>query len=121
VFVRFENYPLDPGTRSRQNRIAVGTEEGYISLFEVTDDGLLFDRTLDKQEGRVLCLAWHSSGNKIVSGSSDTIRVWNVLTGSPILRITTGRVEKFKETIVWSVKIMDDLTIISGDSRGKTW
>jgi U3 small nucleolar RNA-associated protein 4 len=51
-----------------RNRIAVGTEEGYVCLFEVTEDGLLYDKVLDKQEGRILCLAWHSSGDYIVTG-----------------------------------------------------
>ncbi len=103
-----------------RNRIAVGTEEGYVCLFEVTDDGLQYDCVLDKQEGRILCLAWHSSGTYLVTGSPDTLRVWNVDSGHPTVRISTGRTEKLRETIVWSVAVADDLTIMSGDSRGKT-
>ena len=53
-----------------RNRLAVGTEEGYVCLFEVTEDGLSHDRVLDKQEGRVMCLAWHKSGDFIVTGKS---------------------------------------------------
>ncbi|TRY62961.1 hypothetical protein TCAL_04923 [Tigriopus californicus] len=102
------------------DRLAVGTEEGYVCLFRISSDGLDYDKVLDKQEGRILCLAWHSSGRYIVTGSPDTIRVWNVETGHPTQRMTTGRLEKHKETIVWSVGVSDDLTIISGDSRGKT-
>ena len=34
--------------------------------------------------------------------------------------MTTGRTERTRETIVWSVVIAKDMTIISGDSRGKT-
>jgi U3 small nucleolar RNA-associated protein 4 len=54
-----------------QNRVAVGTEEGYVCLFEVTEEGLLYDKVLDKQEGRIMCLAWHSSGNHIVTGENN--------------------------------------------------
>ena len=46
--------------------------------------------------------------------------MWNVDTGHPTSRMTTGRTEKHKETMVWSVALANDFTIISGDSRGKT-
>ena len=58
------------GYNEQINRIAVGTEEGYICLIEVTDEGLIFDKVLDKQEGRILCLHWHQSGKYIATGSS---------------------------------------------------
>ena len=50
-------------------KLALGTEEGYICLFTVSDDGLDFDKVLDKQEGRILCLDWHSEGKHIVTGT----------------------------------------------------
>jgi U3 small nucleolar RNA-associated protein 4 len=48
--------------------LAVGTEEGFVCLFEVTSEGLDFDKVLDKQEGRILCLDWHTDGKHIVTG-----------------------------------------------------
>lgn len=51
------------------NRIAVGTEEGFVCLFQVTEEGLVYDKVMDKQEGRVLCLSWHSSGSFICTGN----------------------------------------------------
>lgn len=101
-------------------KLAIGTEEGFVCLFDVIKDGLDFDKVLDKQEGRILCLEWHSEGKHIVTGSPDTLRLWDVTSGHPLLRMSTGRSEKNRETIVWSVGIMDDFTIVSGDSRGKT-
>jgi len=102
------------------SKMAVGTEEGFVCLFTITDDGLEYLKVLDKQEGRILCLSWHSGGEYIVTGSTDTIRVWNSNTGHPSARMTTGRLERNKETIIWSLVMTDDYTIISGDSRGKT-
>ena len=103
-----------------QNKLAVGTEEGFVCIFDVVDDGLNFDKILDKQEGRVLSLDWHVDGCHIVTGSTDTIRLWNVQSGHPVQRMSTGRLEQNQETTVWSVLVLKDFTIVSGDSRGKT-
>jgi len=105
---------------STNTKMAVGTEEGFVCLFTITEEGLEYLKVLDKQEGRILCLSWHSAGEYIATGSTDTIRVWNSKTGHPSARMTTGRLERNKETIIWSLVITDDFTIISGDSRGKT-
>ncbi|XP_068081121.1 U3 small nucleolar RNA-associated protein 4 homolog [Anabrus simplex] len=101
------------------SHLAVGTEDGYINIFKVTEDGLEFVKILDRQEGRVLCLAWDASGEAIVTGSIDTVRIWNVHKGHAVHRMTTGRNERNRETIVWCLAVTDDFTIISGDSRGK--
>lgn len=102
------------------SKMAVGTEEGFVCLFNITDEGLDYNRVLDRQEGRILCLAWHSDSVHIATGSTDTVRVWNTESGHPIARMTTGRTERAKETIVWCVAFTSDMTVISGDSRGKT-
>jgi len=104
----------------QQTLLAVGTEEGCVSLFEIHEEKLEFSRLFDKQEGRIFSLSWHSSGDFIVTGSSDAIRVWNVKTGHAVNRLSPGRVERNKETTVWCVAITDDFVIISGDSRGTT-
>uniref|UniRef100_T1J505 Uncharacterized protein n=1 Tax=Strigamia maritima TaxID=126957 RepID=T1J505_STRMM len=57
--------------------LAIGTEEGYICLFDVDNKEAEYERALDKQEGRILCLAWHYSGEFIVSGSVDVLRIWS--------------------------------------------
>merc|ERR1719273_1789401 len=69
---------------------------------------------------RILCLDWHSDGRHIVTGSPDTIRVWDAVTGHPLTRMSTGRTEKHRETTVWSLIMLDDFTVVSGDSWGKT-
>lgn len=67
--------------------IAVGTEQGYLNIFKANDDELLFDRFFDKQEGRILCLKFSKTGEFIVSGSIDAVRVWNVETGNCFIRL----------------------------------
>lgn len=106
-------------TNKSKTQLAAGTEDGYINIFDVVEDGLMYFKLLDKQEGRILCLTWDSSRNHIVTGSIDTVRIWNVNTGHAIHKMTTGRAISNRETIVWCLTVTDDFTIISGDSRGK--
>jgi WD40 repeat protein len=67
--------------------------------------------------GRILCLAWDATGDVIVTGSVDAVRIWHVESGHAIHRMTPGRDERKKETIVWCLAVTKDLTIITGDSR----
>ncbi|KAG8285601.1 U3 small nucleolar RNA-associated protein 4 [Homalodisca vitripennis] len=103
----------------QKTTIAAGTEDGYINLFQIMDDSILYDKILDKQEGRIMCLAWEATGDRIVTGSEDAVRIWNVKTGHAIHKMTTGRAMTSRPTIVWCVTVTDDFTIITGDSRGK--
>ncbi|XP_013420051.1 U3 small nucleolar RNA-associated protein 4 homolog [Lingula anatina] len=105
---------------SKQTHIAAGTEEGCIVIFELTEEGLIYDKALDRQEGRILSLAWHEGGEMMVSGGIDNIRIWSVQSGHAVQRLTLGRQDRNKDTIVWSIAVTQDFTIISGDSRGKT-
>lgn len=99
--------------------IAVGTEEGYLNVFNLENTELTYERLFDKQEGRILCCKYDHSGAVLVTGSMDTVRIWNTKTGQAMYKMSTGRQEAKKETIVWSVAVLRDLTIISGDSRGR--
>lgn len=98
--------------------LAVGTEDGYINTFSVTPHSLIYERIFDKQKGRILCIKWDNTGEMIYTGSVDTIRVWNAISGHAIHKMTTSRKEAKKETIIWCLAVTDDNIIISGDSRG---
>ncbi|CAL8070237.1 unnamed protein product [Orchesella dallaii] len=103
--------------KSDESQIAAGTEDGFINIFDVLDESLIYLKVLDRQEGRVLCMDWSPCGNYIASGSVDSVRLWDVEKGHAIQRLITGR-SKNKETIVWSIVMMENFTIASGDSRG---
>jgi U3 small nucleolar RNA-associated protein 4 len=66
-----------------------------------------------------LSIAWHRDEEVIVSGGIDNIRVWDANTGLVLQRISLGRIDKNKETLVWCLAITSNFNIISGDSRGK--
>lgn len=99
--------------------LAVGTEEGMINIFDVSDDYMQFVRLLDRQDHRVICCKFNEAGDKLVSGSIDAVKVWNVQTGQVVHKMSTGRAEPKQETIVWCIDILNDFTIVTGDSRGK--
>lgn len=99
--------------------VAVGTEEGYLNIYQVDESGLNYVKIFDKQEGRILCCKFDHSGDILATGSVDNIRIWDVKTGHALHRMACGRTESKKETIVWSLVVLKDLTVISGDSRGR--
>lgn len=99
-------------------QLAAGCEDGCIKRFDVGDGALAYSQSFDKQGERVLSVAWHRDGEVLVSGSADSsIRVWNAATGRVVLHIAveTGSIDR---TLVWAVRVLDDMTIVSGDSRG---
>ncbi|GBP64508.1 U3 small nucleolar RNA-associated protein 4 homolog, partial [Eumeta japonica] len=97
--------------------VAVGTEQGYINLFSVSNNELVYEKLFDKQEGRIMCCKFDNTGNILVTGSINTIRVWNVETGHATARISASR--RGKETIIWCLGVLSDNTIISGDNLGR--
>lgn len=99
--------------------LAVGTEEGIINIFDVSDDDLQYVRVLDRQDHRIICCKFNDAGDKLVSGSLDAVKIWNIQTGQVIHKMSTGRADPNQETIVWCVDILNDFTVVSGDSRGK--
>lgn len=99
--------------------LAVGTEEGIINIFDVSDEDLQFTKVFDRQDKRVICCKFNDAGDKLVSGSMDSVKVWNVQSGHVIHKMSLGRTDSKQETIVWCINILDDFTIISGDSRGR--
>ncbi|KNC86809.1 hypothetical protein SARC_01071 [Sphaeroforma arctica JP610] len=100
--------------------LAAGCEDGRVRLFDIANNCLLFEKGFDKVEGRILALAWHTDGQVIVSGTSNSvIHKWSVASGRSTLHITIADFLK-ESTIVWAIAVLADFTIISGDSLGNT-
>uniref|UniRef100_W8BSL2 Cirhin n=1 Tax=Ceratitis capitata TaxID=7213 RepID=W8BSL2_CERCA len=98
--------------------LAIGTEEGYINIFDIDNDQMQYKNLFDKQEGRVLCCKFDRSGEFLVTGSVSAIRIWDVKSGHALHKMTVSR-DKRKDVIVWSLQVLSDFTIIAGDSRGQ--
>ncbi|XP_037294698.1 U3 small nucleolar RNA-associated protein 4 homolog isoform X2 [Manduca sexta] len=101
----------------RNTLAVVGTENGYINLYDVECDDIVYKKLFDKQEGRILCCKFNQEGNMLVTGSVNTIRVWNVETGQATARMSVSR--RGKDVIVWALAVLSDNTVISGDSQGR--
>lgn len=104
---------------SRQNgHLIAGTNSGFVNVYDVNDDEVNFVKVFDKQDGKILCCKFDHSGEFVATGSADTIRLWQLKTGHAIYKMTVGRNEAKKETIVWSIQVLKELVIVAGDSRG---
>lgn len=98
--------------------LAVGTEDGYICVFKLYDNFVEYDKVLDKTDNRILCLDWQrhaESGNLLLfAGSIDYIKIWAYKSGKCIDSIKVGNTR----VVVWTLKVLSDQTIVSGDSNG---
>lgn len=113
------NAALSLDVNNTNTKIAVGSDDGYVNIFNIENNDMAFERIFDKQEGRILCCKFDFTGNFIITGSMGAVRVWNVQNGHAVHRMSTGRSETNKETCVWCCHVLKDFTIITGDSRGR--
>lgn len=104
--------------------LAIGCEDGTVKLFQVLPEGIQFEKNLDRQKDRILCLSWHHSGTQIAVGSVDVIRIFDVTSGHAVQRIIVDRRaikthNSSRECLVWSLHFLACHMIVSADSSGK--
>ncbi|KAK7064410.1 WD-repeats-region domain-containing protein [Favolaschia claudopus] len=126
--------------------IALGCEDGTVRLLSLASDTLTHHRRFDRVKCRILSIAWGpptprpASTQKnaddssdededawadtwlVTGGSDSSLRKWDVATGRPLDRMGTDKV-RGERTLVWSVGVLGDGSIVSGDSLGmvKFW
>lgn len=49
--------------------VAVGTEQGYVNLYSVENNEIVYMKLFDKQEGRIMCCKFDHTGNILVTGN----------------------------------------------------
>ncbi|CAM6083883.1 unnamed protein product [Calypogeia fissa] len=111
--------------KAAEQRVVVGCDDGCLRLFTVSDsdEGMLYRRSFPRVEGRILSVAWSVDGSKIYSGGSDgCIHCWDSYKVQELFRITAGigGLGGGAELCVWSLLVLRDGTIVSGDSSGST-
>jgi U3 small nucleolar RNA-associated protein 4 len=108
---------------SQTQSIAVGCADGAIVLLNTADDDLRFTKILArpaKKKSRVLSLTFQNRHTIIAGHADSTIRIYDFRNAQQVRNMTLGAGPRNgpKETLVWSVKCMNDGTIVSGDSTG---
>ncbi|KAI0034917.1 WD40 repeat-like protein [Vararia minispora EC-137] len=130
------------------SKLALGCEDGSIQILSIENNALFHQQRLDRSKSRVLSLAWGPVAppakkstqtaseeddsdeddeewidSWLVAGCSDSsLRKYDLATGRIIERMSTDKV-RGERTLVWTVGVLGDGTIISGDSLGmvKFW
>lgn len=109
-------------------RLAAGCDNGSVVILNVSGGkGIIeFGRILQRQDARVLSIAWRGN-DQVVGGLADArIRVWSTKNENHGKILGTMKVDQSKEqepTLVWSVKVLNHKLLVSGDSTGsvKFW
>ena len=91
-------------------------------LAEPAEKGVAYVRSFPRIDARLLCTAWHPNRSTLVVGSSDgCLRCWDSRTTTELLRITLAHgAGPQAAPCVWSVLVLADGTLVSGDSEGYT-
>ncbi|KAL4423732.1 hypothetical protein ABPG75_001033 [Micractinium tetrahymenae] len=103
-------------------RVAAACDDGCARIFEAEHGvpGLAYSRTLPRVEGRTLAVAWHPSGEVLATaGTNGCIHLWQLASGRELLRITArDGGQGSGEACIWSLLVLPDGTVVSGDSSG---
>ncbi|KAH7423687.1 hypothetical protein KP509_12G068700 [Ceratopteris richardii] len=106
------------------SRVAVGCDDGCVRLFTVNDgESFLYRKSFPRVQGRILAVSWSSDGRRVISGGSDgCIRCWDARHMRELYRITVGLggAGNGSSLCIWSILVLRDGTIVSGDSSGST-
>ncbi|KAF9036469.1 WD40 repeat-like protein [Hymenopellis radicata] len=122
--------------------LALGCEDGSVRILSLAEDNLTHFRRFDRVKSRLLSIAWGPPVLKTTSeststaeedyewtdswlatgGSDSSLRKWDVKTGRPSERMNVDKM-RGERTLVWTVCVLGDGTIVSGDSLGmvKFW
>jgi WD40 repeat protein len=103
----------------RSSELAVGCEDGSVRLFSYSDGRLDYRRALPNTGARVLSLAYHPTKPQLFIGGADgIIRCVNEKDGRSIFRMT-GDLVRGSQTMIYSMAVLSDSTVFSGDNRGR--
>jgi len=102
----------------RDATIAVGAEDGAAHLFDYSNNRLEYIRGLPNTGSRVLSIAYHPVKPQLFLGLADgTIRCIDEKNGASFFRMT-GDIFRGLSTHIWSMIVLTDSTVVTGDGRG---
>lgn len=106
-------------------RVAIGCDDGAVRIYVVRDseEGMEYYRSFPRVKGKILSVVWSLDAKKIFAGGSDgCIRCWDLSTMHEVYRITAGigGLKTKADICIWSLLVLRDGTLVSGDSTGST-
>ncbi|TIA87453.1 hypothetical protein E3P99_03164 [Wallemia hederae] len=119
-------------TSPSTNSLALGCADGRIRLVDLSSNQLVISRVLAHVPTRLLSVAWCRSAHAdasndeydeqkdgwVVAGCSDSsLRVYSLENGRVNDRLAVDKTNH-EHTLIWSVNVLQDDTIVSGDSLG---
>lgn len=123
-YSRREKKDINVMPEGESQQLVVGCTDGALVLYDTKDGELVFKRKLvgsTSKKAKVITVVFQDR-NRVVAGYSDsTIRIFDIAKGTMIRAMSLGAGPKGgpKETIVWSIKILPNGNIVSGDSGGE--
>lgn len=120
--VRLFKYEL--GSQESANAILGGgsyLEDAPSSSGSKSNSGVLeYSRSMPTSGSRILCLAYHPTEKTIFVGCSDgSVRCMDEDTGRVLFRMLGDVLRGSVSTLIWSLLVLPDSTVITGDSRGQ--
>ncbi len=105
-------------TSSTHATLAVGCEDGSSRLFSYKDGDLRYAKTHPTTGSRILSICYHPVKPQLYLGCSDgTVRCIESESGRSRFRIT-GDLVRGATTMIWSLIVLSDSTVVTGDNRG---
>lgn len=98
-------------------------QDGQLSEgMEIDDEAEVGSSSSSEDEDAALAAKSHEDVLLVTGCADSTVRIWDARSGRCIFRMTTDKI-RGEHTLVWSVAVLRDGTIISGDSMGlvKFW
>ena len=81
---------------------------------------LEYSKSMPTSGSRVLCLSHHPTERTLFAGCSDgSVRCMEEETGRVLFRMLGDVLRGSVSTLIWSVLVLADSTVITGDSRGQ--
>ncbi|KAI1002337.1 hypothetical protein K3495_g5864 [Podosphaera aphanis] len=112
----------------KSQALVVGCIDGALVLYSTNDDDLRLQKILVRpstKKAKIISVTFQNRDVAVIGCTDSTIRIFDIRHGTLLRAMTLGSGPKGgpKDIIVWSVKSLDDGTIISGDSTGelKIW
>jgi U3 small nucleolar RNA-associated protein 4 len=104
--------------------IVAGCADGSLVVLTTADNDLQFQKFLTRpttKSTRVLSLAFQNRSTLVAGFADSTVRLYDIRKGQLIRNITLGAGPKGgpKNILVWSVKVLANGDIVTGDSTGE--